>query len=384
MDLGPPSMFPFTGGAKAKPKRSRTRKEVVSSRPRPLALPTVTEPSPEEDMGAQATLPAVTEATLPAVTGPSPEEDMGSDEESNEVEDVMGVDYPTSTTLDSNNLSSVIANIRKTLGPVVQQQAAAPEEEMGAEELKVRETPQDTENRLADQADADAQQGLQSIEQDEPPEDAAANVVDAAVDRLAAELEKKVEVTTAAERKQEQKQREKEDKQRETPQNIDEDKEEDAKLRNLRKEAEKVRKKTSAAVDKLADLMGKMDIEDPAEQQRVAEFWDGYGVEDMQISEDYFYDDDGTWNQGKYDAARDIVKETYAQQMKRLKAASRLLKRLRKDKTRMELPVLPGWQFLPGDRRIWTDPQAVPAEIAYPKDGYVSEGLPQSVFGFGN
>jgi hypothetical protein len=39
------------------------------------------------------------------------------------------------------------------------------------------------------------------------------------------------------------------------------------------------------------------------------------------------------------------VKETYAQQMKRLKAASRLLKRLRKDKTRMELPVLPGWQY---------------------------------------
>ena len=73
-----------------------------------------------------------------------------------------------------------------------------------------------------------------------------------------------------------------------------------------------MRKKASVEVDKLADLLDKMDVTDPAEQQRVVEFWDGYGVEDMQIDEGYFYDDEGAFDQGKYDAARDIVKETYA------------------------------------------------------------------------
>ena len=128
-----------------------------------------------------------------------------------------------------------------------------------------------------------------------------------------------------------------------------------------------------------------MDINDPEQQKKIADFWDGFGVEEMQIDEDYFYDDEGNFDQGKYDAARDIVKETYEQQMKRLKAATRLLKRLRKDKSRIELPQRPGWQYLPGDRRIWTEPHAVAAEVAYPKtDGFVSQGGPQSVFGFGS
>ena len=101
------------------------------------------------------------------------------------------------------------------------------------------------------------------------------------------------------------------------------------------------------------------------------------------LDDDTFYDEDGNFDEEKYDLYRDIVRESYAQQMKRLKASTRLLKRLRKDKTRIELPKLPGWQYLPGDRRIWTDPHAVSAEVAYPKDGFVSQGGPQSVFGFG-
>ena len=172
---------------------------------------------------------------------------------------------------------------------------------------------------------------------------------------------------------------------------LDEDKEGDAEARKIRIAAEKVRKKSNDAIDKLGGMLGQMDTDDPEEQRAAAErikeqikqqedFWDGFGVVEMDLD---FTNDDGEFDQGKYDAFRDIVAESYAQQMKRLKASTRLLKRLRKDKTRIELPKLPGWQYLPGDRRIWTDPHAVSAEVAYPKDGFVSQGGPQSVFGFG-
>ena len=123
---------------------------------------------------------------------------------------------------------------------------------------------------------------------------------------------------------------------------------------------EKERKKSNDAIDKLADMLGQMDTDDPEEQRAAAErikeqikqqedFWDGFGVVEMDLE---FTNEDGEFDQGKYDAFRDIIKESYAQQMKRLKASTRLLKRLRKDKTRIELPKLPGWQYLPGDRRI--------------------------------
>eukprot|EP01043_Picozoa_sp_COSAG02_P073930 COSAG02_NODE_14580_length_1257_cov_46.085492_1_plen_331_part_10 len=202
---------------------------------------------------------------------------------------------------------------------------------------QIRSTPQDTTDAEAEQAEEqereDQEQGVTALEEEDETaaEDPAENEVDADVDRLAAELEKKQQVTTDADRKREAKEREKADKQRETPQKMDEDKEGDAKTRKIRKEAEKVRKQTAAEVDKLGRLLGKMDIDDPEQQKKIADFWDGFGVEEMQIDEDFFYDDQGNFDQGKYDAARDIVKETYTQQMKRLKAATRLLKRLRKD-----------------------------------------------------
>ena len=41
--------------------------------------------------------------------------------------------------------------------------------------------------------------------------------------------------------------------------------------RTIRKEAEKVRKQTAAEVDKIANLLGKMDIEDPEQKKRIAD-----------------------------------------------------------------------------------------------------------------
>ena len=261
---------------------------------------------------------------------------------------------------------------------------------------QIRATPQDTVDAKAEQEDesarADEEQGVTGIDQDTTDvENPAQNEADADVERLAAELEKKAKVTTDAYRKREAKERAKADKERETPHNMDEDKEGDAEARKIRIAAEKVRKKSNDAIDKLGGMLGQMDTDDPEEQRAAAErikeqikqqedFWDGFGVVEMDLD---FTNDDGEFDQGKYDAFRDIVAESYAQQMKRLKASTRLLKRLRKDKTRIELPKLPGWQYLPGDRRIWTDPYAVSAEVAYPKDGFVSQGGPQSVFGFG-
>jgi hypothetical protein len=261
---------------------------------------------------------------------------------------------------------------------------------------QIRATPQDTVDAEAEQEDesarADEEQGVTGIDQDTTDvENPAQNEADADVERLAAELEKKAKVTTDADRKREAKERAKADKERETPHNMDEDKEGDAEARKIRIAAEKVRKKSNDAIDKLGGMLGQMDTDDPEEQRAAAErikeqikqqedFWDGFGVVEMDLD---FTNDDGEFDQGKYDAFRDIVAESYAQQMKRLKASTRLLKRLRKDKTRIELPKLPGWQYLPGDRRIWTDPYAVSAEVAYPKDGFVSQGGPQSVFGFG-
>jgi hypothetical protein len=43
---------------------------------------------------------------------------------------------------------------------------------------------------------------------------------------------------------------------------------------------------------------------------------------------------------------------------------------------------MPGWHFMDGDTRIWTDPLAISAVGAYPRaEGYVSRYGPKSVFG---
>jgi hypothetical protein len=78
----------------------------------------------------------------------------------------------------------------------------------------------------------------------------------------------------------------------------------------------------------------------------------------------------------------EALQQTYKEQLSSVRKSQRLLKKVRA-KERTEKPKeLPGWHFLDGDTRIWTDPLAISAVGAYPRaEGYVSRYGPKTVFG---
>jgi hypothetical protein len=72
---------------------------------------------------------------------------------------------------------------------------------------------------------------------------------------------------------------------------------------------EPLKKENSTQVDKLANLLGQMDTDDPEEQRAAAkrikeqikereDLWDGFGVVDMDVD---FTNEDGEFDQGKYE-----------------------------------------------------------------------------------
>jgi hypothetical protein len=377
-------MFMFEGGAKSKAQQARAAR-VQERRAR------VTRPQGAPDVQALQTVRNMLETIVP----------RGQ---------VSSVSHPTQpTTPAAGDVQDI--EVDETSFPLPEEDDTSYLTPGGAIDIdveespssQIRQTPQDTVDAEAEaeeeQERADEAQGVVDIE---IPDDSVQltgelNIFgherpqlppDPEVDALVSELEQ-IAVRTPKEKADDERA---EAKARSEAEKVEIQQQREAD--KLRKRAEAERKKSSAEFDKLSKLLDKITVEDPAEKKRLADelrarakdderFWDGFGVTDMDVDDDTFYDEDGNFDEEKYDLYRDIVRESYAQQMKRLKASTRLLKRLRKDKTRIELPKLPGWQYLPGDRRIWTDPYAVSAEVAYPKDGFVSQGGPQSVFGFG-
>ena len=379
-------MFVFEGGAKTKAQQARAA--MVQQR---RARETVTRPQGTPEVQALQTVRNMLETIVP----------RGQ---------VSSVSHPTQpTTPAAGDVQDI--EVDETSFPLPEEDDTSYLTPGGAIDIdveespssQIRQTPQDTADAEAEaeeeQERADEAQGVVDIE---IPDDSVQltgelNIFgherpqlppDPEVDALVSELEQ-IAVRTPKEKADDERA---EAKARSEAEKVEIQRQREAD--KLRKRAEAERKKSSAEFDKLSKLLDKITVEDPAEKKRLADelrarakdderFWDGFGVTDMEVDDDTFYDEDGNFDEEKYDLYRDIVRESYAQQMKRLKASTRLLKRLRKDKTRIELPKLPGWQYLPGDRRIWTDPYAVSAEVAYPKDGFVSQGGPQSVFGFG-
>jgi hypothetical protein len=73
--------------------------------------------------------------------------------------------------------------------------------------------------------------------------------------------------------------------------------------------------------------------------------------------------------------------QTYKSQYAGLRKSLRLLKKTRAKES--EKPrEMPGWHYLEGQTRIWTNPYAISAVAAHPRgEGFQSRYGPKSVFG---
>ena len=97
---------------------------------------------------------------------------------------------------------------------------------------------------------------------------------------------------------------------------------------------------------------------------------DDYWVKSMAslgiLEEDEDFFKEGQFDEQLFDEVKNRLMTRELLTMKRLRAATRLLKRVRKYGDQDKSAALPGWHILPGERRIWTNPYAVSGEVAYP------------------
>ena len=157
------------------------------------------------------------------------------------------------------------------------------------------------------------------------------------------------------------------------PVDLDIDVEGDREAAKIRKQEEKLRKKAEA-------LAKKERLHRQSWSRRNFSYQEEYDLAD--IAEPMEIDEDtGKVKDEFVGVVTERLMATYKSQYADLRKSMRLLKKTRA-KQQDKPKELPGWHFLEGQTRIWTNPYAISAIAAYPRgEGFQSRYGPKKVFG---
>ena len=166
-----------------------------------------------------------------------------------------------------------------------------------------------------------------------------------------------------------------EERQGSEPVDLDIDVEGDKEAAKIRKQEEKLRKKAESLAEKervhRESFWSKRNFKDQEE----------YDLASQAVAMDIDLDDNGKVKPEDVAVVTEALLQTYKSQYADLRKSLRLLKKTRA-KQQDKPKEMPGWHFLEGQTRIWTNPYAISAVAAYPRgEGFQSRYGPKKVFG---